>query len=267
MSHASARVYAFVYALPLVLLGALTCAHAQDAEKLDVVYVPTPYQVVTRMLEMADVTPTDKVIDLGSGDGRIAIAAVRDRGAQSALGIDLDPERISEAKKNAEQDGVADRVTFEQGDLFKKNISEANVLTLYLLPNLNLRLRPVILDTLQPGSRVVSHAFTMDDWQADRSDFVGGTYVYMWIVPAKVQGRWQVDTGQGSFTLDLQQRFQVVDGLASMGGQQRSVEGSLEGAELRFTVGEHLYVGRVEGERITAIPAEGAATGWSARRS
>lgn len=267
MSLASVRRPAFLTALPLLLLSALLPAHAQNAPQLDVPYVPTPDHVVARMLEMANVNSDDTVIDLGSGDGRIAIAAVRDRGARSALGIDLDPERIREAEANAEAAGVSDKVSFEQGDLFKKDISEATVLTMYLLPRVNLRLRPVILDTLKPGTRVVSHAFSMDEWQADRSDYIGGSYVYLWIVPAKVDGRWEVNDGNGNFTLDLQQQFQQVEGTAQAGGLQNAVTGSLEGEVLRFNVGSKLYMGKVEGDRITALSGEGAVSNWSARRT
>lgn len=266
MLLASIRHPASLILLAVLSLTTLPPAHAQDAPELDVPYVPTPNRVVARMLEMADVKPGDTVIDLGSGDGRIAIAAVRDRNADAALGIDLDPERIQEAEANAEAAGVSDRVSFEQGDLFKKDISEATVLTMYLLPRINLRLRPVILDTLKPGTRVVSHAFTMDDWPADRSDYINGSYAYLWIVPAKVEGRWEINTADGNFTVELQQQFQHVAGTARAGGLQHSVIGSLEGEVLHFNVGDKHYMGKVEGDRITELPSEGAVTNWSARR-
>lgn len=266
MSLAFVRRPALLIALPL-LLATLFPAHAQDAPELDVPYVPTPDRVVARMLEMADVKAGDNVIDLGSGDGRIAIAAVRDRGADSALGIDLDPERIEEAEANAKSAGVSDKVSFEQGDLFKKDISEATVLTMYLLPRLNMRLRPVILDTLKPGTRVVSHAFGMDDWPADRTDYVGGSYVYLWVVPAKVEGRWEVEMPDGRFTLELQQQYQQVLGTARSGGLQNSVIGNLEGDIFHFEVGGTPYVGKVEGDRISAITGEESTTRWSARRN
>lgn len=266
MSLAIARRPASLAVLAL-LLAALFPAHAQITPELDVPYVPTPDRVVARMLAMADVKAGDTVIDLGSGDGRIAVAAVRDRGADSALGIDLDPQRIREAKANAEAAGVADKVSFEQGDLFKKDIADATVVTMYLLPRINMRLRPVILDTLKPGTRVVSHAFDMNDWPADRTDYVGGSYVYLWVVPAKVGGRWEVETQEGGFTLDLQQQFQQVLGVARSGGLHNSVTGSLEGDVLHFNVGGMDYVGKVEGDRINPLQGEGAASGWSARRS
>lgn len=266
MSLVSVRRSNLLFALPF-LFSTLSAAHAQDAPNLDVPYVPTPERVVTRMLEMADVKPGDTVIDLGSGDGRIAIAAVRDRNADSALGIDLDPVRVQEAVANAEAAAVSDKVTFEQGDLFTKDISEATVLTMYLLPRVNLRLRPVILDTLAPGTRVVSHAFSMDEWQADRSDYISGSYVYLWIVPAKVEGRWEVEAPDGRFTVELQQQYQHVQGVAHSGGLQNSVNGSLEGEVIRFEIGDKLYMGKVEGNRITELAGEGAVSNWSARRS
>ena len=264
MSLVSARRSALI-ALPWLLTSLLN-AHAQDAPNLDVPYVPTPDRVVARMLEMADVKAGDTVIDLGSGDGRIAIAAVRDRDAERAVGIDLDPERVREAKANAETAGVSDRVSFEQGDLFQKDISDATVVTMYLLPKVNLRLRPVILDTLTPGTRVVSHAFSMDDWQADRTDYIGGTYVYLWVVPAKVEGQWEVETQNGKFMIDLQQQFQDVEGTAKAGGLQHAVTGDLNGDVLRLQVGDQLFIGTVEDDRISEIAGDGAVTNWSARR-
>ncbi|TBU94476.1 methyltransferase domain-containing protein [Phytopseudomonas dryadis] len=264
MKPASARPFS-LFALSLGMLSLLQLPGAlAQTPALDVPYVPTPEPVVARMLEMADVGPDDYVIDLGSGDGRIAISAVRDRGAKSAYGIDLNPERIEEAERNAEQAGVSDKVSFEQGDLFKKDISEANVLTMYLLSTVNMRLRPVILDTLEPGTRVVSHAFSMEDWEPDRSDIVGGARVYLWIVPAKVAGSWRVEADGESFNVELTQRFQEVAGSTE---SQQAVRGRLNGNELRFTVNDKLYVGQIEGDRINAVSAEGAVAGWSAQRS
>ncbi len=138
---------------------------------------------------------------------------------------------------------------------------------MYLLPRINMRLRPVILDTLKPGTRVVSHAFDMNDWPADRTDYVGGSYVYLWVVPAKVDGRWEVETTDGRFTLELQQQFQQVLGVARSGGLHNSVTGSLEGDVFHFNVGGMDYVGKVEGDRINPLQGEGVASGWSARRS
>lgn len=235
---------------------------------LDVHYVPTPHDVVARMLEMADVQPDDYVVDLGSGDGRIVIAAVRDRGAHAGLGIDLDPQRISEARYNARREGVEDRVTFEEGDLFQKDFSDATVLTLYLLHSLNLRLKPIILERMAPGTRVVSHAFDMGDWEPDRHDVVDGRNVYLWIVPARVAGQWRIEGPDGGdITLSLNQSFQRLDGSATINGATVALrEAALRGDEIRFSIGPDHYVGRVEGDTITALPQPGAVQDWHARR-
>lgn len=248
----------------LALFALLQSAAQAQTIALDVPYVPTPEPVVARMLEMADVGPDDYVVDLGSGDGRIAISAVKDRGAKAAYGIDLDPRRIEEAQANAEQAGVADKVVFEQGDLFKKDIADADVLTMYLLNTVNMRLRPVILDTLQPGTRVVSHAFSMEDWEPDRSDIVEGARIYLWVVPAKIAGSWVIERENERFTVDLEQHFQEISGTTE---HQERLRGRLNGTELRFEVDGQLYVGQVEGDRIEPISATGAVTGWRARRS
>lgn len=150
----------------------------------DVVYVPTPTKVVDAMLKAAEVGPADVLYDLGSGDGRIPITAARRWGTRG-IGIDIDPERIEEANRNAEQAGVTDKVKFIEGDLFEANLSEATVISLYLLPALNLRLRPTLLE-LKPGTRIVSHAFDMGDWKPDRTIDVDGATVYLWTVPESV---------------------------------------------------------------------------------
>jgi len=148
----------------------------------DVIYVPTPEAVVNKMLELANVKSTDLVYDLGSGDGRIVIAAAKQRGARG-IGIDIDPERIKEANENAQKAGVSDRVEFRQQDLFQTDFSDATVVTLYLLPALNLKLRPKLLSELKPGTRIVSHAFDMGDWKPQQVVQVGDRTVYYWVVP------------------------------------------------------------------------------------
>ncbi len=148
----------------------------------DVVYVPTPIPVVNEMLRLADVQSNDVVYDLGSGDGRIVITAARDRGARG-IGIDIDPQRVQEANANAERAGVSDRVEFLQQDLFATDFSDATVVTLYLLPELNVKLRPKLLRELQPGTRIVSHAFDMGEWEPDQIVEVEGKTVYYWTVP------------------------------------------------------------------------------------
>lgn len=150
----------------------------------DVIYVPTPNNVVDKMLEMARVTAKDVVYDLGCGDGRIVIAAAQKYGARG-VGIDIDPERIREANENAARARVTDKVRFIQGDLFQADISEATVVTLYLLTELNLKLRPKLLQELKPGTRVVSHAFAMGDWQPERTATVNGSQVFLWRIPPR----------------------------------------------------------------------------------
>ena len=151
---------------------------------LDVPYVPTPQEVVDKMLELAQVRPGDYLVDLGSGDGRIPITAAKKFGIK-AYGVDIDPKRVSEAQANAKEAGVTYKVTFEQRNLFDTKIADATVLTLYLLPKVNLELRPRILSELKPGTRVVSHAFDMGDWKPDRTETVNGRTVYLWTVPER----------------------------------------------------------------------------------
>lgn len=266
MSVLSLRSFASL-TLPVGLLAGLLIgpAQAQQPPRLDVPYVPTPEPVVAHMLKLAEVGPDDYLIDLGSGDGRIAISAVQDYGAKAALGIDLDPERVREAEENAKREGVTDKVTFEQGDLFQKDISEADVLTMYLLSTVNMRLRPVILDTLKPGTRVVSHAFDLGDWEPDQSDVINGSSVYLWIVPAKVAGQWTLELDGKSHQVELEQRFQKVTG--KVDGHPVGLSGQMKGNELRFTLDDRLYVGQLNGDRIEAVPADGAQQGWVAHRS
>jgi SAM-dependent methyltransferase len=165
---------------------------AAEARVPDVIYVPTPERVVSTMLELADVRRGDVVYDLGCGDGRIVVAAAK-AGAAKAVGIDIDPERVAEARENVRAAGVADRASILEGDLFQLDLRDADVVTLYLLPDLNLRLRPKLL-RLKPGTRIVSHAFDMGDWAPDRVAYVDGKTVYMWTVPPR--GRAQARTGR-----------------------------------------------------------------------
>lgn len=262
-TFALAASMSFALALPTL---------AQDAPKLDVPYVPTPEDVVAKMLDLAEVSDSDYVIDLGSGDGRIAIGAAK-RGAK-ALGVDLNPVRVKEAKENAQAAGVQDRVEFREGDLFKTDISKANVLTLYLYNSVNLKLRPTILDTLAPGTRVVSHAFNMGDWEPEVSTQVEGRSVYFWVVPAKVDGEWKVQNGGQDFTVDFDQTYQNVSGTATIDGKSVPIkDGKLRGNAISFSVdsgsGEpKVFKGMVEGDRIKSESGTSAeAEGWQADRS
>ena len=173
--------YHFLWAL--LLAG---CGLFAPAPGSDVPFVSTPDRVVERMLQLAKVGPEDVVYDLGSGDGRIVIAAARKHGARG-VGIDIDPQRVKEGSDNARRAGVADRVEFREGDFFKADIRDATVVTLYLMSGVNLRLRPKLLDELKPGTRVVSHAFGMGDWKPAGIERVGTSTVYYWVVPERKQ--------------------------------------------------------------------------------
>jgi len=223
-----------------VLFVAFT-AHAQreyssdSGVGLDVPYVPTAQSVVNRMLEMAKAGPNDIHYDLGSGDGRIVVTAARDFKVKKGVGVDIDPDRIKEANANAKSAGVTDRVTFYQTDLFKFDFTEANVLTLYLLPEVNLKLRPTILDKMKPGTRVVSHAFTMGEWNPDDRDIVDGQSLYFWVVPAKVSGTWEWKVGQDTYRVDLSQEFQTLTGtLTGPGGQSKVMNAVVRGYDVKF---------------------------------
>ncbi len=221
------------------------------SKPLDVPYVPTPQQVVDRMLELGEVTKDTYVIDLGSGDGRIPVTAAKEHGAR-AMGVDLNPERIKEANANAKEAGVTDKVTFKQQDLFDTPIGEAQVLTMYLLPRVNVQLRPRILEEMTPGSRIVSHAFDMAEWEPDQRESVDGRTVYLWIVPAKVEGTWKVE-GDQPFSLALTQEFQKVAGKATVAGKEVELtDVSLRGDELRFTLDGKAHTARVTDQGLQA---------------
>ena len=200
----------------------------------DVIWVPTPPMLVERMLRMAQTTSADTVVDLGSGDGRIAIAAARDFKARS-IGMEFNPDMVAVSRRDAEKAGVAGRATFEQADIYKADFSHANVLTMYLLPNINLDMRPIIL-RMKPGTRVVSHQFNMGDWTPDDSADFSGRMAYLWIVPARVGGSWAVDVaGGGNYTLTIKQEFQRISGHAGPGTSTLGLrEPSLWGDRIRF---------------------------------
>jgi SAM-dependent methyltransferase len=174
----------FIFVCTVLLAELLLGQNEATKPKLDVPYVPTPPEVVTAMLKLADVKPNDVIYDLGCGDGRIAIAAAKEFGAH-AVGVDIDPKRISEAQENANSAGVADRVKFMQENLFGADVHDATVVTLYLLPSVNLQLKPKLLRDLKPGTRIVSHRFDMGDWKPDKETNLDGRRIYFWVVPAK----------------------------------------------------------------------------------
>jgi SAM-dependent methyltransferase len=224
-------------------------------------YVPTPPELVEKMLDLAQVTASDYLIDLGCGDGRIALAAAR-RGAR-ALGVDIDPARIEQAVAAARFAQMESRVAFRRQNLFQTPIYEANVIALYLLPRINLALRPRLLTELRPGSRIVSHAFTMGDWQPDGGDALDGRRIFLWIVPAVAGGAWTITEPDGrNWALEIEQRFQAVTGtLTGAGGVLTLEHGVLRGARLSFTAGGRAWAGIV-GD--ASIAGENAV--WSARR-
>ena len=240
-------------------------------EGKDVVWVPTPEALVSKMLDLAKVTPDDYVIDLGSGDGRIVIAAAK-RGAK-ALGIEYNPDMVAISRLNAEKAGVTGRASFMQADIFQTDFSKATVLTMYLLPDLNLKLRPKILD-LKPGTRVVTNAFTMGDWEADSTAEVEGRTAYLWIVPAKVSGTWNWPIPSGTAELTLRQTYQKIEGSLKMDSRVLPIQDArLQGEQLSFAVKEgnpsvRRYSGRVRGNIIagSARLADEPGGQWTAQR-
>jgi hypothetical protein len=260
----------------LALAGLSAAARAQEAPGRipDVVFVGTPAELVSGMLALAGVGDTDVVYDLGSGDGRIVIAAAREYGARG-VGIELDPALVRESRGSADSAGVANLVEFHQGDLFEADLRPATVVTLYLGRTLNERLRPVLLRDLEPGSRVVSQAFDMGDWTPDSVIRVKGrnvseTPIHLWIVPARVGGRWRMSLADGDplqgAPLELSQRYQRIAGRAS----GRPLAGAvLRGDRIRFRLGARQFTGRVAGRRIegTVSASGGTTSGWRAIRT
>jgi SAM-dependent methyltransferase len=217
-------------------------------EGKDVVWVPTPQSLVDKMLDMAKVTAKDYVMDLGSGDGRTVITAAK-RGAR-ATGIEYNPEMVKLSQANAKKEGVADRAEFRKADLFQTDLSKATVITMFLLPDINLKLRPKLLK-LKPGTRVVSNTFTMGDWKPDETgspDNCDGSWctALLWIIPAQVAGTHK--TPQGEVT--LKQHFQMLSGTMHSEGRTVPVEGKVLGEQVTFTAGGKEYHGRMNGKQL-----------------
>lgn len=226
-------------------------------EGKDVVWVPTPQPLVNKMLDMAKLTANDILYDLGSGDGRTVITAAK-RGATST-GVEFNPKMVALSERIAQREGVAGKAKFVQGDFFKTDFSKATVLTLFLMTDLNLKLRPLILD-MKPGTRVVSNTFTMGDWKADQTETVsdkegctGYCTAHLWIVPAKVEGRWKLPAGE----LTLSQAYQTVSG--SLGGSPIS-NATLHGDRVTFIAGNAQYAGRVNGRTFTGTVKNGSSS-------
>ncbi len=229
-----------------------------DAQKRDVPYVPTPNEVVEKMLDAANVGPGDYVIDLGSGDGRIVIAAAK-RGA-FAHGVDIDPQRIREANAKAREAGVEDKVVFVEGNIFETDFSQASVLTMYLLNSVNLKLRPKILESLKPGTRVVSHSFNMNEWKADDQFNVNHSNIYYWEIPAKADGKWSWQADGKRFTMNVDQEFQELKLHLKSGNSTLAIEESrLSGDRISFRAenssngDKYNFSGRIEDDKIAGI--------------
>jgi hypothetical protein len=253
----------------VAMMMTLSPALAQDKQKpfepeygqqgKDVVWVPTAQALVDRMLDMGKVTPKDFLMDLGSGDGRTVITAAK-RGVR-AQGVEFNPDMVALSRRNAQAAGVSDKATFVQGDIFKTDFSKATVITLFLLPDLNVRLRPQLLN-MAPGTRVVSNSFDMGDWTPDQevsatTECSSYCRAMLWIIPAKVAGTWQ--TPQGDLTLS--QTYQMLTG--SLKGAPIA-NGKMRGDEISFTVGSNTYRGRVTGNRIEGTTSDGGK--WQATR-
>src|SRR5687768_13624017 len=257
-------------ALALALAVTAGFAQAQPAKEFqpevgqagqDVVWVPTPQSLVDKMLEMAKVTPKDYVIDLGSGDGRTVITAAK-RGVK-ALGIEYNPDMVELSKRAAAKEGVSDKASFMKADLFETDFSQAQVITMFLLPSINIKLRPKILD-MKPGTRIVSNSFDMEEWKPDETANVEGCSnwctAHLWIVPAKVNGTWKLPQGE----LTIKQTFQMITGTLKNGNTSSPINGKLNGDQISFTAGGTQYAGRVNGNAI-----EGTAGGakWNATKA
>lgn len=230
------RRYALLAIVASTMAGFVTgapLAHAQP-RPLDVPFVPTPDHIVEAMLKLAKPTKDDFLVDLGSGDGRIPIAAAKMFGTRG-FGVDLNPARIREARENAKKAGVTDKVEFIEGDLFKTDFQKASILTMYLLPDVNMALRPRILD-MKAGTRVVSHAFHMEDWKADAFEQSDFRQIFFWIVPAKIAGKWSGNLGSGRLEIEIHQKFQEVTGTGMLDGKPVKIAG-----------------GRIAGEQVDLV--------------
>ncbi len=258
--------------LGLLFLPALLPIHAQEQPEYqpqvgqlgkDVVWVPTSDSLVAKMLEIAKVTPQDYLIDLGSGDGRTVIAAAK-RGT-TAMGIEYNPDMVELSIRRAAAAGVSEKATFVKADLFESDFSKASVITMFLLPDINLKLRPKLLN-LKPGTRIVSNSFTMEEWEADATVSAGDgcetwCTAYLWIIPAKVEGKWRLANGE----LTLSQKFQTISGTLAVDGNDTPITGKLHGEHITFTAGDAEYSGQVNGDTVSGIAKKGAAeTRWTA---
>ena len=261
---------ALVFSLAVTAVAPAAQSSKQDYEPQvgqegkDVEWVPTPQILVDKMLDMAKATPKDYIIDLGSGDGRTVITAAK-RGIP-AHGIEYNPDMVELAKRNAAKAGVSDKATFAKADLFVSDFSKATVLTLFLLPEINLKLRSKILN-LKPGTRIVSNTFDMEKWEPDESATVSegcGSWctAHLWVVPAKAQGTWRLAQGE----LSLNQTFQKITGTVSAGGKTMQIsDGKLNGDRITFSAAGARYSGRVNGNVMEGSLSSGGT--WKATRT
>ena len=270
----------------MLLFTGLSCSGLAQGPVYDVPYVPTITEVVDVMLAMGEVATDDVLYDLGCGDGRIVITAAQRFGTRG-VGIDINPDRIKESNRNARNAEVTDTVSFLNQNLFESDISEASVVTLYLLPAINLKLRPILFEQLKPGTRVVSHNYHMGEWDADAFKEVPSEYnthyVYYWVVPANISGSWTLSITSGGstkdYTLDLRQRFQNVNGMVAAGAVKRPVAlFTLTGTDVAFSLDGELvsltppvkFVGKVEGDTMsgTMVTVNGQpSVTWTAHRN
>jgi len=277
---AAAKTAVAGFALAALALSAVAQTQSKDKDFApqvgqagkDVIWVPTPEDLVERMLRMAQTTSNDFVVDLGSGDGRTVIAAAKKFGARS-MGVEYNPDMVDLSNRSAAREGVTAKAKFIRGDIFETDFSQATVITMYLLPGLNLKLRPRILD-MKPGTRVVSHQFNMDDWQPDETTNLDGRRAYLWIVPAKVQGNWRIQSGADAWDVNLEQRYQMLEGSVRLGQLQAGLrEPRLVGDRISFVFVDNAGVrrefsGRVNGSSMegTVKPDNGPESRWTASR-
>jgi methyltransferase family protein len=243
------------------------CAHVNAQTDEEVPFITSPDNVTLEMLRIANVGPSDHVIDLGSGDGRIVILAARRFGA-TGLGVEIDPALVRQSIRHAREAGVAQRVTFREQDLFQTDLSEASVITMYLLPQVNLQLRPALL-ALKPGTRIVSHDWDMGDWKPDQTTVVPvpdkkvgldkSSKVHLWVVPARVEGLWCGTGLLREFSLSLTQQYQDVQGILTRRDRNRPIEGRIDGATLRTHATRHgsLMLG-LAGDQLSVTGGDGA---------
>jgi protein-L-isoaspartate O-methyltransferase len=255
------RVYLRLSAVALLAAGGALAAAPAAPLDIPTPYLPSTTVAVDEMLRLGGVGPDDVVVDLGSGDGRIVIAAARDYGARG-LGIELDPQLVAESQANARQAGVADRVSFRQGDALAVDIREATIVTLYLLPGLVEKLKPRLLAQLRPGTRIVAHDYGFEGWKPDRQVVISKTYM-LYVVPASVAGRWRLTaslpSGEREFEFELEQQYQEIRGGARVpGGYLPAFEARLDGDRIAFVLVDDRVSHRFEGRVTGTLSMEGS---------